>query len=294
MVGGCPARRLQPKLTTPVQQAREALGARLREIRKDATLSGRALASVTGMHYTKISKIENGERSPSEEDIRAWCVACGADDQIADLIATVRHVASVHHEYRKQMQAGMKHMTESSVPLYEATSLFRIYDSFAMPGLFTTAEYAAALFKWWQAFMGLKDDVDAAVEARMERQRVIYTGDRQFRVVIEEQVLRTRVGDADVMAGQLDRLMAVMSLPRVNIGVIPAGGTRHALTQGSFWMFDDTRVRVETVSESLNIVQSRDIAIYARVFELLARSAVHGREARQLISRALRDLGEPG
>ena len=277
-------------MTTPVQQAREALGARLREMRKDARLSGRALASALGWHFTKVSKLENGDRSPSEDDIRAWCAACGADDQVPDLIATVRHLASVHHEYRRQMQAGMKHMTESSVPLYEQTSLFRVYDTTVFPGLFTTAEYAAALFRWWQGFMGLKDDVDAAVEARMERQRVLYTGDRQFRVVIEEQVLRTRVGDTDVMAGQLDRIMAVMSLPRVSIGIIPAGGVRHALTQGSFWMFDDSRVRVETVSESLNITQSRDIALYARVFELLQRSAVHGREARQVISRALRDL----
>jgi len=282
-------------LTTPVQQAREALGARLREIRKDARLSGRALASAVGWHYTKVSKLENGDRSPSEDDIRAWCEACGADDQVPELIATVRQVATVHHEWRKQMQAGMKHLQESSIPLYEATSLFRIYDTFAMPGLFTTAEYAAALFRWWQGFMGLRDDIDAAVEARMERQRVIYTGDRQFRVVIEEQVLRTRVGDADVMAGQLDRLMAVMSLPRVSIGIIPAGGERQALTQGSFWMFDDTRVRVETVSEGLNITQPRDIALYARVFELLERSAVHGREARGVIGRVLRDLtGDAG
>lgn len=264
-------------------------------MRKDARLSGRALASAMGWHYTKVSKLENGDRSPSEQDIRAWCSACGAEGQVPDLIATVRHVASMYHEYRRQMQAGLKHLTESSVPLYEQTSLFRIYDTTVFPGLFTTAEYAAAIFRFWSQFMGLKDDVDAAVEARMERQRVLYTGDRKFRVVIEEQVIRTRVGDADVMAGQLDRLMAVMSLPRVSIGIIPAAGVRHSLTQGSFWMFDDSRVRVETVSASLNVTQPRDIALYARVFELLDKSAVHGREARQLISRALHDLtGEPG
>ncbi len=279
-------------MTTPVQQARESLGARLREIRKDARLTARELATASGIHHTKVSKIENGARSPSEQDIRAWCAACGAGDQGPDLIATVRHIEAMYHEYRRQMQAGMKHLQESSIPLYEQTSLFRIYDTTVVPGLFTTAEYAAALFRFWQAFMGLKDDVDAAVEARMERQRVLYTGDRQFRVVIEEQVIRTRVGDADVMAGQLDRLMAVMSLPRVSIGIIPATGVRHSLTQGSFWMFDDSRVRVETVSASLNVTQPRDIALYARVFELLHRSAVHGREARQIIGRALDDLAE--
>ena len=259
-------------------------------MRKDARLSGRTLATALGWHFTKVSKIENGARSPSEEDIRAWCTACGAADQIPDLIATVRHIDAMYHEYRRQMQAGMKHLTESSVPLYEQTSLFRIYDTTVVPGLFTTAEYAAALFKFWQEFMGLKDDVDAAVEARMERQRVLYTGDRQFRSVMEEQVLRTRVGDADVMAGQLDRLMAVMSLPRVSIGIIPAAGVRHSLTQGSFWMFDDSRVRIETVSASLTVTQPRDIALYTRVFDLLERSAVHGHEARKLISRAIRDL----
>jgi transcriptional regulator with XRE-family HTH domain len=277
-------------LTTPVQQAKEALGHRLREMRKDARLSGRALAADLGWHFTKVSKIENGARPPSEDDIRAWCAACGADDQVPDLIATVRHVASMYHEYRRQMQAGMRHLQESSVPLYEATALFRVYDTTVVPGLFTTAGYAAALFRFWQGFMGLKDDIDAAVQARMERQRVLYAGSREFRVVIEEQVLRTRVGGAEVMAGQLDRLLAVMSLPRVSIGIIPAAGERHSLTQGSFWMFDDAQVRIETVSASLTITQPRDIALYARVFELLQRSAVHGREARQLIGRVLRDL----
>ena len=282
-------------MTTPVQQAREALGARLREIRKDADLTARALAAAMGSHFTKVSKIENGARGPTEQDIRSWCTACGAAGQIPDLIATVRHIEAMYHEYRRQMQAGLKHLTESSVPLYEQTSLFRIYDTTVIPGLFTTAEYAAALFRFWTGFMGLADDVDAAVRARMDRQRVLYTGEREFRVVVEEQVLRTRVGDADVMAGQLDRLLAVMSLPRVRIGIIPAVGLRHSLTQGSFWMFDESRVRIETVSASLTITQPRDIALYARVFELLQQSALYGRDARPLIGRALRDLAtQPG
>ena len=153
-------------MTTPVQQAREALGARLREIRKDADLTARALAVAMGSHFTKVSKIENGARSPTEQDIRSWCTACGAAGQIPDLIATVRHIEAMYHEYRRQMQAGLKHLTESSVPLYEQTSLFRIYDTTVVPGLFTTAEYAAALFRFWTGFMGLADDVDAAVQAR--------------------------------------------------------------------------------------------------------------------------------
>jgi hypothetical protein len=54
-----------------------------------------------------------------------------------------------------------------------------------------------------------------------------------------EQALHTRVGDAHVMAGQLDRLLTLMSVPAISLGIIPAGGQRHTLAQGSFWMFDD-------------------------------------------------------
>lgn len=248
------------------------------------------LATATGWHFTKVSKLENGARSPSEDDIRAWCLACNATEQTADLVATVRNIEAMYVEYRRQMQAGQKHFQESSIPLYERTSLFRVYDTTVMPGLFTTAEYAAAIFRFWAEFMHLSNDVDAAVAARMERQRVLYTGNRQFRFVIEEQALRTRVGDAEVMAGQLDRLLAVMSLPRVNVGIIPSTGERHSLAQGSFWIFDDSRVNVETVSASLAITQPREITLYSRVFELLQRSAVTGTEARRLITQAMRDL----
>ncbi|HET9969225.1 MAG TPA: hypothetical protein VFQ68_13400 [Streptosporangiaceae bacterium] len=55
-------------------------------------------------------------------------------------------------------------------------------------------------------------------------------------------------------------------------------------------MFDDSRVRIETVSASLNVTQPRDIALYTRVFELLQQLALYGRDARRLIGRALRDL----
>ena len=279
-----------PDLPTPVHQAREALGARLREIRKDANLTGRALAVLTGWHFTKVSKLENGARSPSEEDIRIWCNTCNAPDQISDLIATVRNIEAMYLEYRRQMQAGQKHFQDSFVPLYERTRLFRVYETTVIPGLFTTAEYAATIFRFWAEFMDLSDDVDAAVAARMERQRVLYTGKRRFLFVIEEQVLRTRVGDSDIMAGQLDRLLAVMSLPRVSVGIVPSMGERHSLAQGSFWIFDDSRVHVETVSAGLDISQPREIALYVRVFERLQRSAVYGHNARHLIALAMSDI----
>lgn len=273
-----------------VQQAREALGGRLRELRGDAGLTARALAAVCGWHFTKISKIEHGKQAPSEQDIREWCAACRADNQISDLIASVREIESMYIEWRRHMRAGLKRSQAASVPLYERSRLVRGYETTVIPGLFNTVEYAAAILRFWDDFLGLSSDIDEAVATRIDRQQILYTGTRRFVFVLEEQTLWTRVGGADVMAGQLDRLLTVMSLPRVSIGVIPAGGQRHSLAQGSFWIFDDDRVQTEGVSAGLDITQPREVELHVKAFELLQRSAVYGKGVRELVHRALAAL----
>jgi transcriptional regulator with XRE-family HTH domain len=277
--------------TTPVTQARQALGARLREIRTGANLTGRALADLCQWHFTKISKLEHGTQNPSEHDITVWCHACHADEQIPDLIATVRAIESMYIEWSRHMRAGLKRSQASSVPLYERTKLFRGYENTVIPGLFHTADYAEAILKFWNQFLAIPtNDVDQAVATRMNRQHILYTGNRRFAFILEEQTLRTRVGDTDIMLGQLDRLLAVMSLPRVSLGIIPAAAPRHCLTQGSFWIFDNDRVQTEGVSAGLDITQPREIAIYTKAFTLLQQSALYGHPARKLIQQALNQL----
>ncbi len=138
-------------------------------------------------------------------------------------------------------------------------------------------------------FLDAPNDLEAAVEARMERQRVIYTGDRRFVVVIEEQALLKRVGDTGTMAGQLDRLLAVMSLPRVSLGIIPLSD-RNAYPSVGFWMYDDALVGIETPTASIEVTQPREIAMYAKMFEQLKASAVYGKPARELVGRAIGGL----
>ncbi|MFE2994880.1 helix-turn-helix domain-containing protein [Nocardia sp. NPDC059246] len=56
--------------SSTAQEARRALGARLRDLRKVAGLSVRELAQETGQHYTRVSKIENGVRSLTDQGVR--------------------------------------------------------------------------------------------------------------------------------------------------------------------------------------------------------------------------------
>ena len=207
-------------MSNQAQQAREAFGARLRDLRKDAGLAGRALADLTGWQLSKISKIEHGKQNASEDDIRAWCRHSNAEDQIPDLIATVRHIETMWLEWRRTLQTGVKVRQQRSLSLYRKTKIFRVYNPTVVWGTVQTAEYAAAVFRQVIDFFEIPDDIDAGVAARMERQQFLYRGDRRYNVVLDEQALHTNIGGPDVMRGQLDRLLASISLPRLNLGTV--------------------------------------------------------------------------
>ncbi|MBX6722156.1 MAG: helix-turn-helix transcriptional regulator [Dactylosporangium sp.] len=278
--------------SSAARQAQEALGIRLRELRKDAGLTGRALAAATGQHYTRVSKIEHGVQPPTDKDIRDWCRACGAEDQIADLIATLRAVESAYLEFRRQARAGMKRVLGAhTVALYEQTTLFRIYEHNVIPGLFQTADYSAAMLSFWIDFLETPNDLEEAVATRMERQRVIYQRGKRFAVVLEEQALRTWFGDAETQAGQLDRLLAVMSLPNVSIGIIPLMTERAAVASAGFWIFDNALVALETPTASIEVTRPQEIELYGRMFEHLQAAAVYGKRARAIVGTVLAELG---
>jgi transcriptional regulator with XRE-family HTH domain len=277
--------------SSSAKQAHEALGVRLRELRRDAGLTGRALAAALGWHFTRVSKLEHGVQAPTEADIRDWCRACRVDDQVPDLLATVRNVESAYLEFRRQARAGMKRVLgPHTVARYDRTSLFRIYEHNVIPGLFQTADYSAAMLTFWIKFLETPNDLDAAVAARMERQRVLYQRDKRFAVVLEEQALRTWFGTAETQAGQLDRLLAVMSLPTVSLGIIPMMTERPAVASAGFWIFDNVLAALETPTASIEVTRPQEIELYERMFDRLLAAAVHGKAARTLITNALDEL----
>lgn len=277
-----------------VRQAREALGQRLREIRTGAGLSGRALAAVTGQHFTRVSKIEHGVQAPTVRDIRDWCRACHADDAIPDLVATLRTLESAYLELRRQSRAGMKRAVGShTAQRYRRTAEFRVYEHNVIPGLFQTADYTAAMLSFWVEFLDTPDDLDDAVAARIERQRVLYQRDKRFVVVLEEQALRTWFGTAETQAGQLDRLLAVMSLPNVSVGIVPLMTKRTAVASAGFWIFDNNLVALETPSASIEVSRPQEIELYARMFHHLQGCAAYGMPARALVTKAIAELPLP-
>ncbi|GGJ96271.1 hypothetical protein GCM10010123_27800 [Pilimelia anulata] len=96
------------RFDSPAAEARRALGARLRRLRRRAAgLTGRALGELIDIHFTRVSKFENGALLPNDRRVRAWCAACDAEGE-ADLLATLHAVDSAYVEWHTRVVGGMK------------------------------------------------------------------------------------------------------------------------------------------------------------------------------------------
>ena len=200
-------------VSSTVQQARQQVAERLREIRLDAGLTKRAVAVAAGWHESKCSRIENARTPPSDADIRAWCEACGASDQAADLIAASRAADSMWTQWRRLERPGLRRAQEAVIPLWESTREFRIYSPFLVPGPVQTAAYIRALLKAVRDRRpNLVDDIEQAVEVRIAKQHVTHEGEHRFTILLEENVLRHQIGGPAVLCGQLEYLRSAMSL----------------------------------------------------------------------------------
>ncbi|WP_327277744.1 DUF5753 domain-containing protein [Streptomyces sp. NBC_01224] len=159
-----------------------------------------------------------------------------------------------------------------------------------VPGLLQTHPYATAPLSAISTFQGTPNDAaDAA--ARLDRSRVIYEGNHRFVLLAEEAVLRYRIGDPEVMAGRLGKLLELMSLPSVAFGIIPQTAQRAIWPLETFMVFDADRVLVETLSAEIAITRPSEIAVCAKAFGELQQLAVFGAPARALIRAVIEALG---
>ncbi|MGL5825762.1 MAG: helix-turn-helix domain-containing protein [Nocardioides sp.] len=203
-----------------VEEARNALGQRLRELRRQAHLTGKNLAETLSWQPSKVSKIENGRQTPTDGDVKEWTRVTNTERETEALLASLHTVEVQHAEWRRILKAGMvNHQLELSQQDAK-TKLYRSFEPAVVPGLLQTPEYARARFAQGVDDYRVPDDVDDAVAMRMRRQEMLYRPNKTFQFVITESTLRNRVCSVDILLGQLDRLVSLTSLRNVRLGVI--------------------------------------------------------------------------
>ncbi|MGW4640438.1 helix-turn-helix domain-containing protein [Sphaerisporangium sp. NPDC004334] len=275
------------------QQARMDLGTRLRQLREAAQLSGKDLAARLHWQASKVSRIENARQSATEDDVMLWCQAVeAAPDVLSDLVGRAVALLDRQDSWRQRHKSGLAGLQEDVRDLEARVTLFRVFEPGVVIGLLQTAEYARNIFTKVHRVYSGADDIDAAIRVRMRRQEILYDPARRFRFLLPEAALRYRLAPDEVMRGQLDRLLAVTTLPNVEFGVIPFEAQLPSALLNGFWIYNESMVGVPTRTKDLLLRDPDSVAFYAGAFEELCEVAVFREEAREVIVRVLVDFAK--
>lgn len=273
-----------------VAEARYALGKRLRELRQHAGYSGRQLAESLSWPPSKVSKLENGRQTPNDDDIRAWTRTTNGEGETAALLAALHTLEVQHADWQRVLRSGLRPRQNALAELDRKTRLVRAFEATVIPGLLQTPEYARARFAESIRRLKLPNDINEAVQGRIQRQEILYRPEKRFHFVLTEAALRFRLCTPIVMLGQLDRLISLSQLPNMKLGII-GFDTQYATSPWhGFWLYDNQKVLVETMSAALDLRQPQEIELYGNAFEQLAAVASYGRSARTIITRVIDDL----
>lgn len=256
----------------------EPVGAILARWRKRRKLTGQTLGDRVGMSQAKISRLETGAVAAEPGDVRLLAEALEmppvevervvglaehADNQLTEWTSAGHDLAARQREYGR-MEATAKEL--------------RVLQPTVIPGLLQTSEYARAVLA------DLTDEPDdarladsavsEAVNARMQRNQILYSPGREFHFLITEQVLRNQVCKPAEMHAQIDRMREVAAYPNVHLRIITDDALLPIAPYHGFVVADDRWVSVDLFSASLKSSGRKTVRAYRRTFEALERVAL--------------------
>ncbi|MEU6577583.1 helix-turn-helix transcriptional regulator [Streptomyces sp. NPDC046805] len=282
-------------MSTDYQQAREALGLSLRELRLTAPggrLTGELLAERLGSNWTKskVSKLENGRQTATADELQAWAEATGHPEARDGLLAQLRSFESHIRSWRRQLASGHRPVQEAITAEHDRTRVLTIWENVLVPGMLQTADYARHVLTRHANLMQSPRDTEDAVRTRIRRQEGLYEPGRKYRILIWEGAIHSLVCPPSVLAAQLDRLASVIGLDTLELGIVPFTASLEIYPGNGFWIYDERRVVVEDWHAELWLDDTDSIATYLRVWNMLRKSAVYGTDAQNLITRVQRSV----
>ncbi|RCG26486.1 XRE family transcriptional regulator [Sphaerisporangium album] len=208
------------KDTDPSESPRTFFAAELRRYREAARLSQRALASRMGFSESLVAMVETLRRPPTDDFARACDKALGLDGTMVRLyIAMTWDKASEH----------LRPWLEEE----EDAEALRSWEPTLIPGLLQAEAYARALIATAPGIT--PEEVEDRLTSRMRRQSLLHR-DRPPTVtfLMDEAVIRRRIGSAAVMREQLRLLLEIAQHPNVTIQIVPYDAGEHCGLAGGF------------------------------------------------------------
>jgi transcriptional regulator with XRE-family HTH domain len=233
------------------------------------------LARELGFDRTVLTKAESGGRPPSDE------VAAKIAGKFPGLCNGLYvQLCAIARKSNGPIPGWFTDWLE----IEAKASVLRWWEPLLIPGLLQTEDYARAVLSTWRR--DSPDEMEAKVAIRLARQQVLATAD--FRVLLDESVLHRRIGDADVMAMQLEHLLVMGARPNVTIQLVPFAAGAYLGLSGAFAVAEvpgeADAAYLETGVQGITVREAALVGSAARLFDDLRDEALSRSKSLELIA----------
>ncbi|RZS32696.1 helix-turn-helix protein [Herbihabitans rhizosphaerae] len=269
------------------------IGLELRRLRREHSVSLQAMGKQLGVHHTTVSRIENGHREPTSEEVAGILAVLG--------VTGVRRQRLINLARNK----GVPELLESNT-LTEQSYNYRNFEDRAVkitdfelnliPGLAQTAEYAHAVISAIQVDEHEEDrSIDERVGLRMARQAILARKrPPRLHILITEAALRAPMPGPRAMARQVRHLADLSESESIEVNVVPATVVAHPGLMGQFVLLDfdkdPTIAFIEDRTTGLFLDDPDKVALYKLTVEKLTDVALDEPGSRELMRSITRDL----
>ncbi|CAM5559841.1 helix-turn-helix domain-containing protein [Streptomyces avidinii] len=269
-----------PKELDPSASLAALYGAKLRKLRIRAGLTQRQLGDKIPIAHSRIAQFELGNEVPPEDVNGKLDVLLDADGDLIDLWGHIKRTPYPDWGRRYMNLEQQAHRIEK-------------YMAHTVPGLLQTEPYARALLSVARPSVGA--GLERMIEARIRRQAVLTReAPPELWVILDEAVLRRRIGSGATFAVQLEHLLDVMATrPHVTVQVLPFDQGEHPLLGGSLTVLslpNGSDVAYMESSHSGELAEAPEaVAAYALAFDHLRAQALPPDQSAEVIRAVMEE-----
>jgi transcriptional regulator with XRE-family HTH domain len=270
---------------------RRRLAAELRGIRESKGKSGDAVAAALKWSPSKISRYERartGLRPREVERLLDYYQITGPRRELLLGLAEDAALKGWWEEFADTLSEDYQQFIGLE---HEATSM-AIWHVDVVTGLFQTEEYARHIISSYSRVEPVAPGmIGRMVRVRMRRQQVLAREGLQLSLVIDESILKRRIGDDAVMYEQLQRLAREAARPNITLQVLPLDA-QHTVFGESFVIFGfgadsdamlQDVVSTEHLRTGFTLEGERETYLHRIAFQMLADASLDPVASRSLI-----------
>jgi transcriptional regulator with XRE-family HTH domain len=270
---------------------RRRLAAELRGIRESKGKSGDAVAAALKWSPSKISRYERartGLRPREVERLLDYYQITGARRALLMSLAEDAAQKGWWEEFADTLSEDYQQFIGLE---HEATSM-AIWHVDVVTGLLQTEAYARHIISSYSRVDPIAPGmIGRMVRVRMQRQQVLDRDGLQLSVVLDESVLKRRIGDESLMYEQLQHLARAADRPNLALQILPLD-TQHTVFGESFVIFGFGQdsdamlqdvVSTEQLRSGFTLEGERETYLHRIAFQMLSAASLDPAASKALI-----------